>query len=147
LALQRAGHRTPVEADTNDDGVEGSAEIHWQWWDTNLVDDVLIDRNRLTEDGAEGIAITYLHAKSAWVVKRRIQQGEYADWLMQREADFMAVEVSGTAEGNAFTRLKEKKQQIARCSLPAERIAIVIAFDKPLILASPPDEQDIKQAY
>jgi hypothetical protein len=147
LALQRAGHRTPVEADTNDDGVEGSAEIHWQWRDTNLVDDVLIDRNRLTEDGAEGIAITYLHAKSAWVVKRRIQQGEYADWLMQREADFMAVEVSGTAEGNAFTRLKEKKQQIARCSLPAERIAIVIAFDKPLILASPPDEQDIKHAY
>ena len=51
-----------------------------------------------------------------------------------------ALEVSGTASGDPWVRLKLKKQQLGQCTLPAELLAIVVAFDKPLILAASAEE-------
>ena len=65
-----------------------------------------------------------------------MQRGESADWLLQNDAGWLALEVSGTIAGNPFVRLEEKKQQVTRCSLPASRLAIVVAFDGPSIVAA-----------
>jgi hypothetical protein len=69
-------------------------------------------------------------------VKRRLQQTEGADWLLSKERRWLALEVSGTAAGDPFARLEDKKRQvIGRCSLGAERLAVVVAFDGPSIVA------------
>ncbi len=54
---------------------------------------------------------------------------------MQNKVGSMAVEVSGTATGDPLARLEVKKRQVAGCSLPVERLAVVAAFAKPSIMA------------
>jgi len=134
LALQRAGHTSPVSADVNDDGAKAKAEIEWLLQALILLD--VLDANRITEDGAEAVALAYVNAKAGWVVKRRLQRGEHADWLMTKPNAWLALEVSGIMSGDSKSRLKEKKKQVRRCSLPVERSAVVVAFDAPLILAA-----------
>lgn len=133
LALQRAGHTSPVNADVNDDDAKASTEIEWTLESLILLD--VLDANRVTEEGAEAVALSYVNAKSGWIVKRRLQRGEHADWLMTKPKGWLAMEVSGIMTGDTKTRLKQKKRQVARCSLPVDRIAVVVAFDTPLILA------------
>jgi hypothetical protein len=134
LALQRAGHVSPVQTGVVHDGLGASAEIEWLPQDMTILE--VLDRNRVTEDGAEAVALTYAHATAGWVVKRRLQRRESADWLLRSDAGWLALEVSGTASGNPIARLEEKKLQVARCSLPADRLAIVVAFDRPSIVAA-----------
>ena len=134
LALQRAGHISPVEAGIDHDGLESIAEIEWLSQGLTILE--VLDSNRVTEDGAEAIALTYANSKGGWTVKRRLQRGERADWLLFNEAGWLALEVSGMISGNPLTRLKEKQQQIARCSLPTDLLAVVVVFDRPLIMAS-----------
>jgi hypothetical protein len=54
---------------------------------------------------------------------------------METPTGSMAVEVSGTAAGDERARLEEKKRDVARCSLPVERLAVVVAFERPSIMA------------
>lgn len=133
MALQRAGHVSPVRAGIDHDGLEATAEIEWLFQDLTVLD--VLDGHRVTEDGAEAVALAYANSKAAWVVKRRLQRGESADWLLRNEAGWLALEVSGTTAGDPLARLAEKKRQVARCSLPADRLAIVVAFDRPSIVA------------
>jgi len=133
LALQRAGHASPVSAGVDHDGLAAQADIERLIQDLQALD--TLDSHRVTEDGAEAVALAYASSKDGWVVKRRLQRGDSADWLMRNETGWLALEVSGTAAGDPFARLEEKKQQVARCSLPAKLLAIVVAFDRPLILA------------
>jgi hypothetical protein len=133
LALQRAGHASPVRTETYHDGIEAPAEIEWLSQDLTRLE--MLDSNRVTEYGAEAVALTYANSKAGWVVKRRLQPWESADWLMQNEVGWLAMEVSGTIEGDPVARLKQKKHQVGRCSLAAYRMAIVVAFDRPLIMA------------
>ena len=120
LALQRSGHNSPVQAGVDDDGIKSMAEIEWLAQDLTVL--AVLDTNRVTEDGAEAIALAYANSKAGWVVKRRLQRGESADWLLRNQGGWLALEVSGTIAGDPFARLEEKKQQVARCSLPADRI-------------------------
>ena len=133
LALQRAGHESPVTAVVVHDGVESAAGIEWLAEDLSLVE--VLDYNRVTEDGAEAVALTYVNAKAGWVVKRRLQRFERGDWLMENQAGSMAVEVSGTVSGDPLARLAEKMRQVSGCSLPVVRLAVVVAFEEPSILA------------
>ena len=93
--------------------------------------------NRLTEDGAEALALLYANTNGGWIVKRRLQRGERADWLLYRDSgvDSLALEVSGTIEGNPSSRLEEKKKQVAACTLPALKLAVVVGFDRPVLMA------------
>ncbi len=134
LALQRAGHTSPVLTGIDHDGQETSAEIEWLTQGLTLLD--VLDSHRVTEDGAEAVALTYANFKAGWVVKRRLQRGESADWLLRNEAGWLALEVSGMIAGDPLARLKQKQHQVSRCSLPVDRLAIVISFDRPLIMAS-----------
>ena len=133
LALQRAGHVSPVQAGIDHGGLEASADIEWLSQDLTLLE--VLDGNRVTEDGAESVALVYVNTTEGWVVKRRLQRWERADWLLRNERGWLALEVSGMAEGDPFARLKDKQLQVALCSLPAERLAIVVAFDRPSIVA------------
>jgi hypothetical protein len=136
LALQRSGHTSPVWVRVEDDGVKAWAEIDWHSQALALLD--VLDEHRITEDGAEAVAISYVNGKAGWVVKRRLQRRESADWLLRNEAGWLALEVSGTVEGDPFARLNEKKRQVARCSLPAKLLAIVVVFARPTILVGGP---------
>lgn len=135
LALQRAGHVSPVRAGIDHKGLEDTAEI--EWLSQNLTVLQVLDGKRVTEDGAYAVALAYVNCKAGWVVKRRLQQHECADWLLHHsnEADWLALEVSGTAAGNPRPRLTEKREQMARCTLTNRRLAIIVAFDAPSILA------------
>ena len=48
------------------------------------------------------------------------------------------MEVSGTIADDPKGRLAEKKQQVSHCSLPTHRLAVVVAFEAPIILAGTP---------
>ena len=136
LALQRPGHTSPVQTNVEHDGQKAATQIEWQHQDMTVPG--VIDRNRVTEDGAEAVALAYVHSTAAWVVKRRLNQGERADWLLSNATGWLAMEVSGTITDDPKGRLAEKKQQVSHCSLPAHRLAVVVAFDGPIILAGTP---------
>lgn len=133
LALQRSGHRSPTPAEISHNAQKSTDAIEWTNQDLAALN--VIDTNRLTEDGAEGIALCYAHSIGGWIVKRRLERGESADWLLQNGSRYLALEVSGLIKGDCARRLKEKKAQVARCGLPVERLAVVVAFDRPAILA------------
>lgn len=136
LALQRAGHASPVQARVDHGGQASTAEVEWLTQDLSLLE--THDGNRVTEDGAEAVALAYANVWAGWVVKRRLQRSLRADWLLQNEEGWLALEVSGTADGNPVVRLKEKRQQVALCPLSAQLLALVVAFDRPSILADGP---------
>ena len=132
LAFARGGHASPTSAKVEHDEAQAMATIEWTQSDAARLN--LLDTNRITEDGAEAVALTYVNTRASWVVKRRLQRGESADWLLRNETGWLALEVSGLEKGNPRTRLLEKKRQIAKCTLPADRLAVVVAFDSPTIL-------------
>ncbi len=136
LAMQRSGHFSPVSAAVDHDGAWSNCDVEWTPQDLGVLS--LLDSNRVTEDGAETVALAYVHALGTWSVKRRLQRGDSADWLLEKDGKLLALEVSGTAGGDANARLSEKKQQVARCSLPVELLAVVVAFERPSILAGRP---------
>lgn len=133
LALQRAGHSSPVRTATEHDGQGDHIEIEWLTDDSTILG--VVDAHRVTEDGAEAVALSYAHGVGQWLVKRRLRRGEYADWLLQANGRSLALEISGTTTNDARSRLQEKKQQVERCTLPATRMAVVVAFVQPMILA------------
>lgn len=133
LALSRAGHSSPARAETEHDGVADSASLEWHIDDATSLE--AMDAHRLTEDGAEAVALAYVHQVGRWQIKRRLRRGERADWLLQSEARWLALEISGTVQEDARHRLKEKNDQVSRCTLPAARMAVVVAFRRPTILA------------
>lgn len=136
LALQRSGHSSPVQTAIDHNGLQDAAVI--EWLSQSLSGLEVLDNKRITEDGAEAIALSYIFSKNGWVVKRRLQQGESADWLLVNGTRALALEVSGTISGDAVTRLNEKRKQVANCTLPVDLLAIVIAFEIPSILAGSP---------
>ncbi len=130
LALQRAGHSSPVKMEVEHEGFGGvEAQIDWLPQSLDLLG--VADPKRITEDGAEAVALCY--------VKGRLRQGEFADWLLVQHGGgkgSLALEISGTAEGDVRERLVEKRQQVGRCTLPVdERWAVVVGFTAPAIAA------------
>lgn len=136
LALQREGHDSPAQTAVNHDGLKSTVEIEWISQDLAMLK--VVDDNRVTEDGAEAVALSYANSTEGWVVKRRLQRGESADWLLRNGAKWLALEVSGMRTGDPSVRLQEKTKQVARCTLPADRLAIVVAFETPLLMAGIP---------
>ncbi len=135
LALQIAGHDSGVDLNVNGGEKEtlewGARPVHGAAWDPV----------RLSEDGAEGIALRWVHHDGAWTVSRRMRRGEHADWLLRFGESYRAMEVSGTtASVEARSRLSKKLAQVQRCQLPVERMAVVVSFQEPALSAEVVEE-------
>ena len=111
-------------------------------WRRRETEPVHLDAVRVTEDGAEAIALALVHELEGWTIHRRLPRGEHADWLLKRDGTGvrMALEVSGTDEGPTEARLREKLRQVARASSAFKRVACVIRFTEPqALLAQVPE--------
>ena len=60
LAMRRSGHSSPAEAALHESGVRSSAEVLWDASGESTLE--VLDPNRVTEDGAEAVALVYVSA-------------------------------------------------------------------------------------
>jgi Ni,Fe-hydrogenase III large subunit len=88
----------------------------------------------VTEDAAEAVALGLVHRARGWVVCRRLQREEYGDWLLYDAARgaFVALEVSGTDDGDATARMAVKLGQVTLSPTAEVRAACVVRFVEPL---------------
>jgi len=105
------------------------------WKDRPAADALQLDYHRVTEDGAEAVALALVHASRSWVVLRRLQREEHADWLLRETTTrrLVALEVSGTDEGDSDARLSVKLAQVAQSRVARTRAACVVGFLEPRI--------------
>ncbi len=133
LGLARNKHSSGVELQTDIEQEKSIATIVWPTADLESAQQH--DAKRITEDGAEAIALAVAFETQDWCVDRRLQQGEHADFLLknQRTGAKIAFEVSGVDRGGIQKRLREKLAQVAENADYEDRCAAVVGFEKPEI--------------
>lgn len=89
----------------------------------------------VVRDGACAVAIAAVHAAAGYIVRKRPLHGSGADYLMTRIGDdandFVRLEVSGTARGDALelrARLAQKRVQLREGRDSGPGVAVVVAF-------------------
>jgi hypothetical protein len=92
-----------------------------------------LDFNRVTEDGAEGVALAVVQKLYGWTAKRRLQRTQFADWLLAQEGtvEEIAMEVSGTDEEDDAAVLRKKVAQVRKCKVAPKRVACAVRFLEP----------------
>lgn len=124
LGLARHGHPTKVTLQTVFEMTSGTCDLvctTCQKTDAEMLDD-----NRITEDCAEAIALAVVNVINGWVVRRRLQRGESGDWLLiDKAGKHVALEVSGTDEGDGAARLADKAKQVAKSNLQIKSAFVV----------------------
>lgn len=140
LALSRSSHAPGVLARVENGGDVGQATIQWKAPPDVALALELADEKRVTEDGAEAVALAFVHARSGWTVSRRIQQGGSGDWLLTNPSKrkmTLALEVSGTVADDVRKRLPVKLAQVAKVTEKrCVRAAVVVGFVGPEVLAA-----------
>ena len=130
VGLERHRHLSGVALVTLLISEAPDASLHWIRSPSGDVEQ--LDRNRVTEDAAEAVALALVHVARGWIVRRRLQRGESADWLLQDpEARLVALEVSGIDEGEDSERLRVKLEQVRRATVASQRAACVIELSTP----------------
>jgi hypothetical protein len=132
LAFGRCGHEPPrLGVDLTFEGELRKADIDWD--QAPHSDTETLDRNRITEDGAEAVALIWVAVDRRWIAVRKLQRGEFADWLLRDGDDLVALEISGIDGLPESGRLNKKRRQAARCATPGTcaRYACVVAFGPP----------------
>ena len=130
VGLDRHSHKPGVVMEADLDGEPERAHLHWIPSPTN--DLAQIDRHRVTEDAAEAIALALVHEARGWVVRRRLQRGESADWLLvDRKRSHVALEVSGIDGTDNGRRLREKKEQARQTTAAPCKAACVVELAAP----------------
>ncbi|MEA2600702.1 MAG: hypothetical protein QOF89_1694 [Acidobacteriota bacterium] len=130
IGLERHSHETGVALATLFHSDAHDATLHWIRSPSG--DAEQLDRHRITEDAAEAIALALVHVARGWVVRRRLQRGESADWLLQDpESGLVALEVSGIDEGEDSDRLRLKLEQVRRATIAEQRSACVVVLSAP----------------
>lgn len=96
------------------------------------------DFNRVTEEGAEVLALALAARCCGWRVKRRLQSrlAQGADWLLESSGDKIVLEVGGTDEGDLAALHDRKVRQSKAAPWPKRtlRAACVIRFSGPRVL-------------
>ena len=135
LGLQRNNHSPGAELQMAIESVELRCILTWFAADLGTVEQH--DSNRITEDGAEAIALAVAHKTKDWRVVRRMQQEEHADWLLEhrdREVrKLVAFEVSGTDDKSITRGLRDKLAQVAKSVDVDQRCAGVVGFKQPQV--------------
>jgi hypothetical protein len=130
VGLERHHHLSGVALATRLEGETPEASLHWTL--ALFGDAEQLDRHRVTEDAAEAVALALVHVARGWVVRRRLQRGESADWLLQdSETRLVALEVSGIDDGDDSERLRVKLEQVRRATFATQRAACVIELSTP----------------
>jgi hypothetical protein len=130
IGLERHRHAPGVVLSTRFDREKGSAHLHWTSPPPGGSEQ--LDRHRVTEDAAEAIALVLVHEARGWVVRRRLQRGESADWLLHdAEARPVALEVSGIGEQDDPRRLRSKLEQVRGATVARRRVACVVELRLP----------------
>jgi len=130
IGLERQGHIPGVVLEALLDEEARNATLRWV--SPPRGDAQQLDHHRITEDSAEAIALALVHGARRWVVRRRLQRGESADWLLQDpEARLVALEVSGIAEGKDSQRLRKKLEQVAKVKVTEHHAACVVELPVP----------------
>jgi hypothetical protein len=137
LSLQKNGHGSPAKIRLDVDRAVTHGELAWPGSDPDFLDQH--DTRRLTEDGAEAIALVLGHRARGWRVVRRMQQGENADWLLEGSEESsegtrqrIALEVSGVARGSITSRLAEKLNQVSQSEDVDQQWAGIVGFEEPV---------------
>ena len=130
LGLARHHHASGKECQVSVENTNHVARLHWS---PGLPkSDERLDFQRVTEDAAEAISLALVSVARNWVVRRRLQRGEFADWLLvDDEKRAVALEVSGIDKVDVgMRRLHEKTEQV-RKSTAAIRAACVVELLPP----------------
>lgn len=130
VGLERHDHKTGVILATLVESEARDASLHWAVAAFGAAEQH--DRHRITEDAAEAVALALVHVARGWMVRRRLQRGESADWLLQDpEAGLVALEVSGIDEGDSSDRIRVKLEQVRRATVASQRVACVVELAAP----------------
>ena len=133
LGLQRNKHAPGAVLQLAIESEELRCVLRWPPADLGTVDQH--DSKHITEDGAEAIALAVAHTTRAWRVVRRLQQEEYADWLLEYHDSgvrkLVAFEVSGTDQRSIAGRMRDKLAQVAKSNDVDQRWAGVVGFKQP----------------
>lgn len=133
-ALERCGHRSGVGLALTVFGRSVEEALSWQ---ARSPDDIrMVDINRVTEDGAECIALLVVGTHCQWTAVRRMQcrLGERADWIVEvsSSGEQIALEVSGTDRGAFEPRIRQKVAQAKATPVVVSRMAAcVVRFADP----------------
>jgi hypothetical protein len=124
-ALERSGHCPGVSLALTVFGRSIGEALSWR---VRSPDDVrMVDTNRVTEDGAECIALLVVGTHCQWTAVRRMQWrlGERADWIVEEASsgEQIAIEVSGTERGAFEPRIRQKLAQAEATPVVASRVA------------------------
>lgn len=134
LALERNAHAPGVRHSVKLGENPSIGMLSWPGADLSKMNQH--DENRITEEGAEAVALAVAHRHLAWRVIRRMQREEHADWLLEdaREGGrrVIALEVSGVNRGGIVARLSEKLAQVAKSTDVDQRWAGVAGFEEPI---------------
>ncbi len=131
IGLGRHGHKPGVQLSLI---LKGRSEPNTlQWVEAPAGATAQLDFHRVTEDTAEAVALAIAHVANGWVVRRRLQRGEFADWLLiDRRNGLIAMEVSGVDKMDVSgRRMREKLEQARKCQLPGKKVACVVEFQPP----------------
>lgn len=114
VALSRHHHSPGASLDITLDGLQQNGILLWPDGLALHID--TLDFHRVTEDAAEAIVLTLTFVSKGWVVRRRMQRGEHADWLLADPANRrIALEVSGVnSVDRSQQKLREKVEQVRR---------------------------------
>jgi hypothetical protein len=133
LGLQRNDHSPGTELQLVVENARLRGVLTWLVADLGTLGQH--DSKRITEDGAEAIALAVAHESNAWHVVRRLQQGEHADWLLEHRSNdvrkLIAFEVGGTDRRAIAALLREKLAQVAKSIDVDHRCAGVVGFKQP----------------
>lgn len=134
LALERNDHASGVRVSLDLERVVSNGMLSWPGADLSKMNQH--DHNRITEDGAEAVALAVAHRHRAWRVIRRMQREEHADWLLEDAQEgkrqVVALEVSGVDRGSIVARIAEKLAQVAKSIDVDQRWAGVVGFEEPV---------------
>lgn len=134
VALQRR-HRPGVRLKGEVPGKQLDEELRWKEREAEASS--YEDMNRVTEEGAEAIALALACSSGALVVERRLQSrlAEGADWLLRdpQTGSKVVLEVGGTDEQNLTALLERKVAQARRSPFSARSTpaACVVRFLEP----------------
>lgn len=133
LALERNAHASGVSLSLDLERILGRVLLFWPAAEMSKI--YQHDHNRITEEGAEVVALVVAHWYRSWRVVRRIQQGGHADWLLEdiREGaeQEVALEISGVDRGSIMSRLSKKLTQVRKNAGADQRWACVVGFEEP----------------